>query len=162
MPQDLVVTTIQDLHLRLTHFGTEIVTLTLMHLVWFPSMWARVRQVLLRCPGCVQKTNKQLDKRIAGCYYPREKGNMAEIVYLDLAGPMPETNEGYKYILGIQCNFSGYCVTVPIKKKEHETVVKGFLEHWVYRFGSPAILVSDNEWTSQAFNLLCQSFQVEH
>ena len=41
-------------------------------------------------------------------------------------------------------------------------MVQGFLEHWVYRFRPPAVLVSDNEWTSQAFNLLCRSFQVEH
>ena len=77
VPSSLMVATIQDLHLKLTHFGTEIVILTLKHLVWFPNMWARVRQVLLCCPGCVQKTNKQLDKRVAGCYYPREKGNVA-------------------------------------------------------------------------------------
>ena len=85
-----------------------------------------------------------------------------EIVHLNLAGLMPETGEGNKYILGIQCNFSRYCVAVPIKNKEHKTMVKGFLDHWIYRFGPPTILVSDNEWMSQAFELLCQSFQVDH
>ena len=105
----------------------------LQHLVWFPSIWARTRQVLLHCPGCVQKHNNQADARIAGCYCPREKGNIAEYVHLDLAGPLPESADGGRYILGIQCNFSGYCVTVPIKNKEHETVVKGFLDNWVYR-----------------------------
>ena len=30
-------------------------------------------------------------------------------------------------LLGIQCNFSGYCVAFPIKNKEHETVVAGIL-----------------------------------
>ena len=76
---------------------------------------------------------------------------MAEYVHLDLAGPLPESTDGGRYILGIQCNFSGYCVAVPIKNKEHETVVKGFLDHWVYCFGPPAVLISDNEWTSQVF-----------
>ena len=136
--------------------------LTLKHLVWFPNIWPKVRQVLQDCPGCVQKHHKQLDKRVAGCFYLREKGNVAEYVHLDLAGPLPETEDGHKYILGIQCNFSRYCVVIPIKNKEHETIVKGFLDHLVYSFGPLAVLISDNEWTSQAFEVLCQSFQVEH
>ena len=98
---------------------------------------------------------------MAGCYYPREKGNVANYVHLDLAGPLPQTKDGHKYILGIQCNFSGYCVAIPIKNKEHETVVKGFLDNWVFRFGPPVALISDNKWTSQAFKILCKSFQVE-
>ena len=161
MPEKLINTFIKELHLRLSHYGVETMVLTMRHLVWFPHMWTRVRQVLQVCPGCVQKHNKQLDKRIAGCYYPREKGNVASYVHLDLAGPLPRTPDGCKYILGIQCNFSGYCVAVPIKNKEHETVVKGFLDHWLYRFGPPVALISDNEWSSQAFKALCRSFQVE-
>ena len=162
VPEELIVPLITDLHLRLTHFGTETVTMMMRHLVWFRSIWARTRQVLLRCPGCMQKYNNQSDTRIAGCYYPREKGNIAEYLHLDLAGPLPESMDGGRYILGIQCNFSGYCVAVPIKNKEHKTMVKGFLDNWVYRFRPPAVLISDNEWTSQVFKILCQSFQVDH
>ena len=161
MPEKLIDTFIKELHLKLSHYGVETMVLTMRHLVWFPHMWTRVRQVLQVCAGCVQKHHKQLDKRIAGCYYPREKGNVASYVHLDLAGPLPRTPDGCKYILGIQCNFSGYCVAVPIKNKEHETVVKGFLDHWLYRFGPPVALISDNEWSSQAFETLCRSFQVE-
>ena len=161
MPEKLIDPFIKELHLRLTHYGVETMVLTMKHLVWFPNMWARVRQVLQVCPGCIQKHNKQMDKRVAGCYYPREKGNVASYVHLDLAGPLPRTQDGFKYILGIQCNFSGYCVAVPIKNKEHKTVVKGFLDNWLFRFGSPVALISDNEWSSQAFKTLCKSFQVE-
>ena len=41
-------------------------------------------------------------------------------------------------------------------------MVKGFLDNWVYRFGPPTVLISDNEWTSQVFKILCRSFQVDH
>ena len=161
MPEKLIDPFIKELHLRLTHYGVETIVLTMKHLVWFPSMWSRVRQILQVCPGCIQKNHKQLDRRVAGCYYPREKGNVASYIHLDLAGPLPRTQDGFKYILGIQCNFSGYCVAVPIKNKEHETVVKGFLNNWLFRFGPPVALISDNEWTSQAFKTLCKLFQVE-
>ena len=94
LPEELIVTLINDLHLQHTHLGVETTALTLRHLVWFPALWARTWQVLLRCPGYVQKHNHQADKRIAGCYYPREKGNVAEYVHIDLAGPLPESVDG--------------------------------------------------------------------
>ena len=81
MPEDLIDPFIKDLHLRLTHYGVETTVLTMKHLVWFPSMWSRVRHVLQVCPGCVQKHHKQLDKRVAGCYYPRERGNVANYIH---------------------------------------------------------------------------------
>ena len=39
--------------------------------------------------------------------------------------------------------------------------MKGFLDNWLFRFGPPVALISDNEWTSQAFKILCKLFQVE-
>ena len=87
---------------------------------------------------------------------------MASYIHLDLAGPLPRTQDGFKYILGIQCNFSGYCVAVPIKNKEHETVVKGFLDNWLFLIRSASRPdLGQHEWTSQAFKILCKSFQVE-
>ena len=59
LPEDLIVTLITDLHLQLTHYRVETIAMTLRHLVWFPDLWARTRQVLLQCPGCVQKHNHQ-------------------------------------------------------------------------------------------------------
>ena len=84
MPEKLIDTFIKELHLKLSHYGVETMVLTMRHLVWFPHMWTRVRQVLQVCAGCVQKHHKQLDKRIAGCYYPREKGNVASYVHLQV------------------------------------------------------------------------------
>ena len=77
VPEELIVPLITDLHLRLTHFGAEVVAIKMQYLVWFPRIWSRTRQVLMCCPGCIQKHNHQSDTRIAGCYYPREKGNVA-------------------------------------------------------------------------------------
>ena len=62
------------------------------------------------------KTQQATGQEVAGCYYPREKGNVASYVHLDLAGPLPRTRDGFKYILGIQCNFSGYCVRRPYQE----------------------------------------------
>ena len=86
IPRQLVVPLIMDCHLSLSHLGSEKVALFLQTCVWFPNMWARIREVLSSCLGCIQKNNHQLDKRISGCYFPRAtkmpqvKGKTHEVV----------------------------------------------------------------------------------
>ena len=60
------------------------------------------------------------------CFYPREKGSATQIVHLDLAGPLPTTKEGYKYILGIADNFSSFVIEVAIEGKTHNEVMNAF------------------------------------
>ena len=75
---------------------------------------------------------------------------VTQIVHLDLAGPLPSTKEGFKYILGIADNFLAYVMAVAIKGKTHEEVMEAFADNWTHRIGAPELLVSDNEFVSQA------------
>ena len=105
---------------------------------------------LTQCAGCMQKHKMQNNMRVEHCFYMKEKGSAAQVVHLDLAGPLPESKEGYKYILGIADNFSAFVMTIAIKGKSHEEVMEAFANNWTYRLGLPEYLVSDNEFVSQA------------
>ena len=85
----------------------------------------------------------------------KEKGSTAQVVHLDLAGPLPESKEGYKYILGIADNFSAFVMAITIKGKSHEKVMEAFANNWTYRIGPPEYLVSDNKFISQAVQQMC-------
>ena len=93
-----------DTHLGLMHLGAELTTLHLKTAVWFPAMWEKVRDRLQQCHGCIQKTRRMKDDRVAACYHPRPKGRVASKIHIDLAGSLPTTAEGYKWILGIVDN----------------------------------------------------------
>ena len=110
---------------------------------------------MTKCVGCMQKYKLQRDIQVEYCFYPREKGSATEIVHFDLAGPLPTTKEGYKYILGIADNFSVFMMAVAIKGKTHEEVMEAFTNNWTYRVGAPEFLVSDNEFISQALQRMC-------
>ena len=62
---------------------------------------------------------------------------------------MPESKEGYRYILGLAVHFSAFVMAIAIKGKSHEEVMEAFTNNWTYRIGLPEVLVSDNEFVSQ-------------
>ena len=85
-----------------------------------------------------------------------------ESLHLDLAGPLPTTKEGFKYILGIADNFSAYVMAVAIKGKTHEEVMDAFANNWTHRIGAPEFLVSDNNFVSQVVQRMCRAFNIKH
>ena len=75
---------------------------------------------------------------------------------------MPDTKEGFKYILGIADNFSSFVMAVTITGKTHEEVMAAFTDNWTSRWGAPECLVSDNEFTSQIVRRVCQALNIVH
>ena len=135
----------------------------LKYFVAFPSMWQVCRDFILTCGGCVQKHKYHQNKRMSGAYYPRTRSHINYSCHIDLAGPLPSSGgEGFKYILAIVDGFSGYLVTIPLQNKTHKLVTKGFRDHWINRFGTPQVIVSDNEFTSNLFDQMCQGLAVDH
>ena len=101
----------------------------------------------------MQKHKMQNNMRVEHCFYMKEKGSATQIVHLDLAEPLPESKEGYKYILGIADNFSAFVMAIAIKGKSHEEVMEVFANNWTYRIGPPEYLVSDNEQCNKCVKL---------
>ena len=62
---------------------------------------------------------------------------------------MPDTKEGFKYILGIANNFSSFVMPIAIAGKTHKEVIAAFTDNWTNRLGAPEYLVLDNEFTSR-------------
>ena len=77
------------------------------------------------------------DVRVEHCFSTREKGRVAQIVHIDLAGLMPDTKEGFKYILGLANNFSSFIMAVAITGKTHKEVIAAFTKNWTNRLGAP-------------------------
>ena len=75
---------------------------------------------------------------------------------------MPETEEGYKYILGLADHFSGFAMAIAIKGKTHEEVTEAFSNNWNYRIGPLEILVLDDKFVSQEVQNLCRALNIKH
>ena len=100
--------------------------------------------------------------RVEHCFHTKEKGFTSQVVHLDLAGPLPESKEGHKYILGLVDHFSAFVMVIAIKGKTHKEVMEAFINNWIYRIGPPEVLVSDNEFVSQEVQRMCRVFNIRH
>ena len=56
---------------------------------------------------------------------------------LDLMGPLPKMEQGFRYIMVIVDYFSKWVETFPLKTKSSQEIMKNFTEHVVSRFGVP-------------------------
>lgn len=87
-----------------------------------------------------------------------------EKMFLDLVGPLPEDNHGYKYILTIQCELTKWLENLPICNKASETVAEAFGKVFVLRYGPPKIIATDKgkEFVSTLFRDVCGVLKINH
>jgi hypothetical protein len=86
-----------------------------------------------------------------------------ERIGIDLIGGLPETKEGYKYIMVITEYVSKYPYAVAIKSKSALEVAENFAVY-ISLFGPPKILLSDQgmEFCNQILQNLCKINGIEH
>src|SRR5262245_20589098 len=64
-------------------------------------------------------------------------------VHIDIVGPLPVSSRGHQYLLTLVDHFTRWIEAVPIANISAECCAEKFMEHWVSRYGTPAIVVSD-------------------
>ena len=84
-------------------------------------------------------------------------------VHFDILGPLPLTERGNKYILGLQCSFSKFVIMRPLPDHKMETIVDCLIEYLILPHGSPNIMVSDNaaEFISGLMNALAKALNID-
>lgn len=72
---------------------------------------------------------------------------------IDFVGELPITNEGNKYIMSVQDNFSKFVIIIPTKSQDAETTAEAFVENIILKFGCPELCLSDrgSNFTSKLF-----------
>ena len=90
LPSKISSQVINNIHLYHMHLGVDGIVRQAQKCVWMPGLHDAVRRELLKCHGCMQKHKIQKDVK--------EKGFTAQVVHLDLAGPLPPSNEGYQFV----------------------------------------------------------------
>ncbi len=81
-----------------------------------------------------------------------------ESVALDLLGPLPKSKRGNTHILVIVDRFSKLCRFLPLRSTTAERVAKAFCNEWVFVYGPPQTLLTDNgpQLTAKLFLETCR------
>ncbi|CDF38306.1 unnamed protein product [Chondrus crispus] len=80
-----------------------------------------------------------------------------EFVAMDLLGPLPKTAHGNQHVLVITDRFSKLTHSIPLRTTTASVVASAFLDNWVYVYGAPRYMLTDNgpQFAAKFFDAVC-------
>ena len=129
-----------DMHKELCHIGFEKLFDKLRQVYFWPKMRFDIKKVTNSCKNCAfTKLNDcgvtPLQPSIVSFPFQR--------IGIDIAGPLPTSKNGFKYILGVIDYFSKYPMLVPLKSTDSVSIAKALFDRWISVFGCPYQIHSD-------------------
>lgn len=101
-----------------------------------------IKNYVKKCQIC-EKT-----KVVTNTKVPMEISSLGEMLfdhcYIDFVGPIPQSENGNKYIFTAVCDVTKVLVAVPTKDCTALTAAECLLEHIICRYNIPSKLISDN------------------
>lgn len=113
------------------------------------------------CPLC--QRNKHINTKRQPMQITTTAESSFEKIFVDLVGPLEETEGGNKYILTIQDELTKFIEAVPVTNKEADTVAKGLVEKFILHHGMPSKIASDqgNEFINVVMEKVCKTLKIE-
>jgi hypothetical protein len=147
---------------RAGHFGVEktIQKLLAQGISW-PEIRKDVRRFIKKCPCC----QKMSDMKVAIETHPFTTASysMMDRVCIDTIGPLPEDEQGNKYIITMIDAFSRFVLLKSAQDTTAESAAQAIFQ-WIGIFGIPSSIVSDNgtQYRNSLIQTLCKLAQIDH
>ncbi len=134
---------------------------TLRRTYYWPSMAHDAYATVRECIDCARNRIKERSKTSFLKLFPAAAP--LEFVCMDLLGPLPRTARHNRFLLVLTDRFSKLTRTVPLTNTSTPTVAKAFCEHWVFAYGAPVYLLTDNgsQFASKFFLDVCSILGVK-
>ena len=80
-----------------------------------------------------------------------------EALSIDILGPLTKTKKGYRFLLVVTDRLTKLTQVIPLRRIDVYTVAVAFVEHWIFNYGPPKTLISDNgkQFASKFFQAVC-------
>ena len=144
------------------HPGATRMYYTLRKNYYWPHMAFDALSVAARCESCAQVRGTQFRHQRLLKLFPAT--GPLEFVAMDLLGPLSKTKNGNRFILVITDRFSKFTRSIPLRTTTAASVAKAFLDHWVYAYGAPQYLLTDNgpQFIAKFFDSVCGLLGIQH
>ncbi|XP_051170097.1 uncharacterized protein LOC127287306 [Leptopilina boulardi] len=129
---------------------------------YWPNMRESIRIFVKNCETC--KLNKFVRVKTRQPMSITDTPTEAfEKIEMDIVGPLPETENGNKFILTIQDNLTKYSVATPLRRIDSVSVANAFAEKFISQFGCPQIVHTDQgrDFTSKLMENFCKIFKIK-
>ena len=129
---------------------------------YWPQMAADVYKTVRTCNACaknrvrLRKRRVRLRKRTHPLrLFPAR--SPVEALSIDILGPLTKTKKGYRFLLVLPDRFTKLTQAIPLRRIDAYTVAVAFVEHWIFKYGPPRTLISDNgkQFAAKFFQAVC-------
>ena len=143
LPRSLRSIVLEELHNSITagHLGVNKMLHKVQRRYYWVGLAADVRLWVKRCTTCGRLNNPPKKNKAPLQRY--RVGAPLERVAMDILGPLPETDNGNKYVLVVGDYFTKWIESYPIPDQEAETVARVLVQEFICRYGIPKELHSD-------------------
>lgn len=144
LPQKHVRNTIKMYHTQLgqtNHFGIQKTIQTLKRFFWWPGMYNDAAEVIANCVQCIRVKGPLHKVKVPLKIF--HDGVLHGRWHVDTAGPFPETEEKYKFVLVAVEALSGWPVLVPLKSQKAKEMAQALVTHVFSVYGAPQSILTD-------------------
>lgn len=130
------------------------------HYYW-PSLEKDVSNYVGKCVKCQKQKYTNIHKE--PLTITTTASSSFDKIFLDIVGPIDRDDNGFSYILTLQCELSKYVEAFPLRTKTTTEVARAFAEQFVLRYGIPKGIATDrgSEFTSKLMSELCNILNVK-
>ena len=129
---------------------------------YWPALAVDCYATVRRCPHCARNRIKLRRNATELQLFPATAPLTS--VCIDVLGEFIKTKRGHEYLLVITDRFTKMTKTVPMKGISAAEVAKHFVNSWVFNYGPPEELISDNGgcFTAKYFQDVCKLLNVKN
>ena len=161
--QIVVPPSLRERILQLAHFarlsahpGGRRMYKTLRQFYYWPSLAFDCYSVVRNCISCAKNRIRLAKNRTEMKLFPSNEP--LDYISIDILGELLRTPRGNRFLLVITDRFTKLTRTAPLKTISAEAVAKAFAKEWVFAYGPPTTVLSDNgkQFTANFFQSLCR------
>ena len=143
------------------HWGEQITFEIIRRRFLWPEMRKDVREFVTNCEPCT--INKYRNTKKPGPLGTHTNAShFNQIVYVDIAGPLPQAVGRKKYVLVMADGFTRWVELASLSSITTHAVIRAIKEEWILRYGPPEAILTDNgaQFGSEAFSDFCREFTI--
>ncbi len=161
-PEDRIGLVVQ-MHKDLGHFGEERTLAEVCRRYFWHNRIEDVKTVVKVCQQC------QMVRRMGSICSEDEELKSIPVcdlfyrVAMDIAGPLPETKSGNRYILVAIDHYSKWCEAKAVADHGAKTTARFLEDEVICKYGVPKFVLTDNgrEWAAE-FDAMCKDYGIHH
>ena len=143
------------------HLGFDKTYAAIRSKYYWPKMYTDIDIHVRTCNTC-QKSKRNYNNNKAPLTPLPVPSQPFSRLHMDILGPLTTSSEKHKYILLVNCAFTGWFECFPLKTQESAVIAQVLYSEIFCRYGSPDVLISDRgkNFMSKLVAALCELFQV--